>query len=183
MQLEIWDRRGTLFFTSDDPGTGWDGTSGRKPAPAGSYTYRITLEPQVVLNLTSTRPLVHLPTCLIWNHKDPQRGRCRTTRNRIGLGHLHTARVDDPASEVPGDGKTVFVGDAEAGIAVAAGPGVGMAGHQRGGVGNGLSLGYRAGTGDHRDRGLMDCYILGAGRSATIMISENKSFVNYLEPF
>ncbi len=44
MHLEIFDRWGSLIFTSDDPGSGWDGKSKGKEMPAGSYSYRLTCE-------------------------------------------------------------------------------------------------------------------------------------------
>lgn len=39
-ELEIFDRWGLPLFTSNDPGKGWDGTSGGTSLPTGVYAYR-----------------------------------------------------------------------------------------------------------------------------------------------
>jgi len=54
MHLEIYDRWGTLVFTSEDPGTGWDGKSKGKEVPAGTYSYRLTCESEESPTQTET---------------------------------------------------------------------------------------------------------------------------------
>ncbi len=42
-ELNIWDRWGSLVFTSNDPSIGWDGTKDRRLMPKGVYPFSVKL--------------------------------------------------------------------------------------------------------------------------------------------
>jgi gliding motility-associated-like protein len=42
--LQIFDRWGGMIFESENPAEGWDGTSGGKPMPVGTYVYRAVFQ-------------------------------------------------------------------------------------------------------------------------------------------
>jgi gliding motility-associated-like protein len=39
--LEVYDRWGALVFRTDQPAPGWDGAIEGRPAPEGTYLYRL----------------------------------------------------------------------------------------------------------------------------------------------
>ena len=47
--LQIFDRWGNLFFETEDPSKGWDGTNEGKKCPQDTYVYRIVYDDMAII--------------------------------------------------------------------------------------------------------------------------------------